>query len=182
MYGKGFGAIDVVEEEALGRGLFTMVIIFLFFALLAGLIMSIHGVINSAGAKVVGLPTMLAFFSVVQAMPALLFILISQPSLGIIGTFAEGWKWFLVAGFMGALIVTVMTLSIPKIGALTTFVLVVLGQIIASAITDHFGLFGLEVKSMNLMKMVSIFIIIAGVALLVKANSASKKTSSSTVK
>lgn len=147
-----------------------MYTIFLLFALTAGLMMGVHGVINSSGSKAVGLPTMLAFFSLVQAIPAFIFILIKQPELGIAGSFVEGWEWFLISGLMGATAVTVITLSINKIGALTSFVLVVLGQIIASAIADHFGFLGIEVKPISLLKIVSILIIIAGVALLVKAN------------
>ncbi|CAM4227310.1 DMT family transporter [Paenibacillus alkaliterrae] len=159
-----------------------MFLIFLFFALAAGLMIGIHGVINSSGAKAVGLPTMLAFFSIVQAIPALIYIFIMKPSLGIVGSFSEGWKWFLVAGLMAAAIVTVMTLSISKIGALTAFALVILGQIIASAIADHFGLLGIEVKPMSMMKVASIFVIIGGVLLLVKSNSANNETESSFVK
>lgn len=152
--------------------------IFLLFALLAGLMIGIHGVINSSGAKAVGLPTMIAFFSIVQAIPAIIFISINQPTLGIAGSLAAGWKWFVLSGLMAATIVTVITLSLSKVGALTAFVLVVLGQIIASAIADHFGLLGIEVKPMNMMKMASILIIIAGVSLLVKANSANSKATS----
>lgn len=158
-----------------------MFIFYLVLALIGGLMIGIHGVVNSAGASAIGLPAMLAFFSIVQALPAIIFILIKKPSHGIVGSLMRGWKWFVVSGFMGATIVTVMTLSISKIGALTAFVIVVLGQIIASAIADHFGLFGIEAKPMNRMKLVSIIIIVAGVSLLVFSDSGNDQAASNNV-
>lgn len=150
-----------------------MNIIFLLFSLLGGVIASLQGVINSAGANEIGLPTMLAFFSIVQAIPAIIFILVKRPTFGLVGSLQKGWKWFLISGLFGATIVTVMTLSIAKIGALTAFVVVVLGQIIASAIADHFGFLGIEVKKLTPLKVVSILIIFAGVSLLVISDSMS---------
>lgn len=154
-----------------------MFTIFLLFALLAGLMLGIQGVINNSGAKAVGLPTMLAFFPIVQGMPTLIYIFIKQPSLGISGSIAEGWEWFIVTGLMSIAIVIGITLPISKIGVLTAFVLVILGQIIASAIADNFGLLGIEVKSINITKVSGIFIIIAGVLLLIKSNSKNTETS-----
>lgn len=149
-----------------------MYIIFLIFALIGGVTVGILGVVNSAGSNVIGIPAMLAFFSIVQAIPAFIYILIKKPSLGVVGSLKRGWKWFLVSGLIGAFIVTILTLAISKIGALTAFVLVVLGQIIASAIADHFGFLGIEAKPISMMKIVSITIIIAGVVLLVLSDSA----------
>lgn len=139
---------------------------------------SIQGVINSSGSNVIGLPAMLAFFSIAQALPALIFILIKRPSLGIKGALNKGWKWIVVSGLVGTTIVTVMTLSISEIGALTAFVLVVLGQIIASAIADHFGFLGIEKQPLNATKVVSILIIFVGVALLVISDSIGDSASS----
>ncbi|CAM4227272.1 DMT family transporter [Paenibacillus alkaliterrae] len=144
-----------------------MYLVFLILSLLSGMTIGIQGVIVSVGANAIGLPAMLSFFSIVQAVPALIYIFIKKPSLGIVGSLVSGWKWFLVSGLFSATIVTIMTLSISKIGALTAFVLVVLGQIIASPIADHFGLLGIEVKPMNRAKFASIMVIIAGVTLLV---------------
>lgn len=141
---------------------------------MAGLLISVHGVINSAGAKVIGLPTMIAWFSIIQALPAIILILFKQPSIGIGGSLIQGFKWYLVSGILGVSIVTVMTLSISQIGALTAFVLVVLGQVIGAAIADHIGLFGIEIKPVNAMRIVSIVIILAGVGLLIKSESLAK--------
>lgn len=147
-----------------------MYIIYLLLALLTGMIISIQGVINSTGASIIGLPAMLAFLSFVQAVPALIYILIKKPAHGVAGSFIRGWKWFLMSGLVAALTVILMTLSITKIGTLTAFVLVILGQIIASATADHFGLFGIERKPINKMKLISMMIIFVGVALLVMSD------------
>jgi len=147
-----------------------MYIIYLLLALLTGMTISIQGVINSTGASIIGLPAMLAFLSFVQAVPSLTYILIKKPAYGVAGSFIRGWKWFLMSGLFAAATVILMTLSITKIGTLTAFVLVILGQIISSAIADHFGLFGIERKPINKMKLISMMIIFAGVALLVMSD------------
>lgn len=46
--------------------------------------------------------------------------------------------WFLVPGIMGLFVITVAPFLILKIGALKLFVAFVFGQIIASALWDHF--------------------------------------------
>ncbi|WP_209124127.1 DMT family transporter [Alkalihalobacillus sp. BA299] len=148
-----------------------MYVIYIIFALLSGLLISIHGVVNSVGAKAIGLPTMIAWFSIIQAIPAIIFILLKRPSMGISGSLVQGFKWYLFSGLIGITIVTIITLSISQIGALTAFVLVVLGQVIGAAIADHFGLFGVEVKPVSVMRIVSILIILAGVGLLIKSES-----------
>ncbi|MGK3945706.1 DMT family transporter, partial [Streptomyces caeruleatus] len=74
-----------------------------------------------------------------------------------------------------------ITVSISKIGALVTFVLVVLGQIITSAIIDHFGLLGMEINPINLLKITSILIILVGVFLLIKPNADDIGTDSSEI-
>lgn len=144
-----------------------MYIFFLLLALFSGMIVSIQGIINSEGAKIIGLPTMLVFFSFVQLMPALFYILIKKPTLGVALSLKRGWKWYILSGLLGTTIAMVMALSISKIGALTVFVLVILGQIIASAIADQVGLFGIKKKKVNKMMLISMMFIIIGVTLLI---------------
>jgi len=50
------------------------------------------------------------------------------------------------------------------------FVLMVLGQIIGATIADQIGLFGLQVKHVTLLKIISIIIILLGVFLLFKSD------------
>lgn len=158
-----------------------MLILFLFFALLTGMMLGVQGVVNSTGEKVIGLPSMLAFLSFVQGIPPLIYILIHKPHLGLLDSIFKGWEWFVITGLMSALTVVGITVSISKIGALVTFVLVVLGQIITSAIIDHFGLLGMEINPINLLKITSILIILVGVFLLIKPNADDIGTDSSEI-
>ncbi|RBW67822.1 DMT family transporter [Bacillus taeanensis] len=149
-----------------------MYVVSIIFALLAGLLISMHGVVNSGGSKVIGLPAMLAWFPIIQAVPALLYILFRQPAIGLGQSLVQGFKWYVISGVLGITIVTVLTLSISKIGALSAFVIVVLGQVIGAALADQFGLFGTPIKPVNTMRIVSIFIIMIGVGLLLKSEPA----------
>jgi transporter family-2 protein len=152
--------------------MFKMYMFSLLMALLSGLLISVHGIVNSMGSKTIGLPAMLAMYSIVQAIPPLLFILFRQQGNGIGQVIAHGLKWYLLSGIIGMIIVTALTFSITQIGSLTAFVIVVLGQVIGAAIADHFGLFGVPIKPVNTLRIVSILIIMIGVGLLIKSEPA----------
>jgi len=49
-------------------------------------------------------------------------------------------KWQLTGGLLGAVYVVVSVLAVPKIGVATTLMAVVSGQLLMSAIIDHYGL------------------------------------------
>jgi bacterial/archaeal transporter family-2 protein len=89
----------------------------------------------------------------------------------------EGWNlassfsspWMIVAGGLGVLMMFSVSSSISSIGTLSVFILVISGQIISSAIIDHFGLFG-SAHPISLQKIGSIFVIMIGVIFLVRAS------------
>ena len=51
-------------------------------------------------------------------------------------------KWQLVGGFMGAIVIFTIILSVPTIGAASTLFAAISGQILISMIIDHYGFFG----------------------------------------
>ncbi|MFB9761436.1 hypothetical protein [Ectobacillus funiculus] len=50
-----------------------MYIVFLIVALASGALIAIQGVSNSVGSKLIGAPAMIAWLSVVQAIPPLIY-------------------------------------------------------------------------------------------------------------
>lgn len=53
-------------------------------------------------------------------------------------------KWNLLGGLLGAVFVTIMIVSVPKVGAASAIFAAIAGQMIISLIIDHFGLFAVQ--------------------------------------
>lgn len=96
-------------------------------ALLSGYLLSIQGVSNTLGSKLMGTLALVATMSLVQTLPPLIFVLLKSPSIGWGAALSQGWKWFVISGIIGIIVVSSLSFSIANLGALTVFVLVILG-------------------------------------------------------
>jgi len=72
-------------------------------------------------------------------------------------------KYLLVGGLFGVMLVIFNSYCFVKIGATMTLTLGLFGQMIFSAIVDHFGLFGMTQNKMIPKKMFGFLIVTAGV-------------------
>ena len=75
--------------------------------------------------------------------------------------------WIWCGGAIGALFVFAATLLVPKLGAASMICLVVLGQVIASLLLDHFGVLGAQ-RPADLVRVFGALLVIVGAALVVK--------------
>jgi transporter family-2 protein len=66
----------------------------------------------------------------------------------------------------GAIFIGLAIILVPKLGAATFIALLVTGQMLASVAFDHFGLFGLVQRSVDLPRVVGVFLLIGGVVLI----------------
>ena len=76
------------------------------------------------------------------------------------------WPLFL-AGLVGVALLWINNRTVPVLGAGVAVALGVLGQLAASTVVDHFGLFGLERRPLRPSKFVGIAVAVAGVYLMV---------------
>jgi transporter family-2 protein len=136
----------------------------LLFAFFAGVLAATQGTINSLVGKTAGQYVMIIGVSLIQALLASLLLFRSGGTLP-----GPILPWIMAAGIMGVGIMFGVSASIPTIGALTAFVLLILGQIVASALIDHFGWFGVTRAPITLQKIGSLLVILAGVYWLVKS-------------
>jgi bacterial/archaeal transporter family-2 protein len=150
-------------------------------AFFGGLMISLQGLLNSVGSKIIGIPALIAWMSIIQAIPPIIYILVRQPSNGIGQSLIQGFKWYAVSGVLGIILVASISFSISKAGALSIFVVLVLGQIIGSAFIDQIGLFGTPVKPLNIMRVLSILLILSGVWLLLKSDPSVESSQSTQV-
>ena len=70
-------------------------------------------------------------------------------------------------GLFGVGLVAISSFCTPKIGATLTMSLSVFGQLIMSALVDHFGWFKKEVKLFNVKRLPGYFLIIIGLLMMV---------------
>ncbi len=77
--------------------------------------------------------------------------------------------WYaLGAGVFGLVILSAVSYTIPRIGAAVTVTLIVTAELILSAILDHFGLLGTEVRPMDLSRTLGIAVLLLGTWLMVR--------------
>jgi transporter family-2 protein len=77
--------------------------------------------------------------------------------------------WYaLGAGVLGLVVLGAINYAIPRSGATTTVILVVIGQIMVSLLIDHFGLFGTEVRPIDVGRLLGIGVVCFGVWLVIR--------------
>jgi transporter family-2 protein len=75
--------------------------------------------------------------------------------------------WIWAGGAIGACLVVVATLLVPKIGAAALICLIVLGQLLGSLLLDHFGVLGAQ-RPADLTRLGGALLVILGAALVVR--------------
>lgn len=134
-------------------------------AVIAGAFLALQGSVNSWLGKTAGQFAMIIGVSAVQILLALgIMIFKKMPFNGILN------PWVLFSGALGVIIMYGISYTVSSIGALQVFVLALLGQIIASTVIDHFGLFGLAQHPVNLLRIASSLVVLAGVVGVIKSS------------
>jgi transporter family-2 protein len=140
--------------------LFTMGVI-------AGSMITIQSVLNSAlGKKTGNLGSVLVL--TIVSISLLLLLIILFPGTANLKSIPGVSEWYLyVGGVLGVAILAAPIFLIPRIGATSTLTALVVGQLFLALIIDHFGLFNFPKTEINLIRIVGIILLVAG-ALLVK--------------
>ncbi|MFT5226283.1 MAG: transporter family-2 protein [Polaribacter sp.] len=149
----------------------SIAIIFIAFAVLAGAMLPVQGVVNSQLGKSldnVVLATLVSF--IVGALTLLLVFL--YRSSGSVSTSLLGLKeappLLFVGGVLGAIYVTAVAALIPKVGVANTMIAVILGQVLLSLLLDHYGVLGVEVREIGWPRIVGASLVLLGLVLVVK--------------
>ncbi len=74
------------------------------------------------------------------------------------------WQW--IGGILGAVMVLNTILAVPRIGALTTVLAMICGNLIMAAVIDHFGWFGLPVTPFGWRRLAGFALVLAGLLLI----------------
>jgi transporter family-2 protein len=137
----------------------------ILLSLVAGVAGSVQVAVSGAFGKRIGVLEATAFGAVFAALLVLTLVL----AAGRIGGVAEGFRqppWLWLNGVMGAIVVTTITFTAPRIGTFATIGLLIAGQLAMGVLIDAFGLFGLERIPLNAARVTGL-VLLAGGALLV---------------
>jgi len=138
-------------------------------AFLTGMAVSIQSGVNSQLRQALNNPVLAATISFGSGFIALLcFQGLVQGGLPTLATIrnVDWWKW--TGGLLGAIYVTTVIITIPRIGAASLVSLSVAGQLVAAILLDHYGLLGFAQHPANVWRMLGGMLIIAGVLLVVR--------------
>ena len=86
------------------------------------------------------------------------------PGIDLTQAFGEPW-WVWIGGLMGVIFITGNVILFPKIGAVETVVLPILGQVIMALVIDNFGLFGAVQTDVGWLRVLGALVVVAGIVL-----------------
>lgn len=99
-------------------------------------------------------------------------ILIAIPIIMIGGGNLGNWRslpWYaLGAGSMGLIVVAGVSFMIPRVGVATAITLIIAGQLVISSVLDHYGLVGVDIRQMDLQRVLGLIIVFIGAWLTVR--------------
>ena len=87
---------------------------------------------------------------------------------GALGNYRSVPWYALISGVSGLVILSAISYTIPRVGTVATVTLVVAGQLFLSVMLDHFGVFGLEVRHLDLQRLIGLAVLFVGVWLTVR--------------
>ncbi|HAF16791.1 MAG: DMT family transporter [Thermacetogeniaceae bacterium] len=137
----------------------------LLSAAIAGVSMALQGSFNTALSKVIGL--MEANFVVhVIGTATLLVMLCLGLGHGNLTRLGDA-PWFAyLGGILSIVILYTVMASISKLGVAVATTVIIVGQVSAALIIDHFGLFGLRAIPFTWWKLLGIILLAAGAKLM----------------
>lgn len=84
----------------------------------------------------------------------------------------QNWRslsWYMLgSGFFGVLLYLTINHTMPRLGATTALALIIIGQLSMGVLIDHFGLFGVAIRQLDLWRAAGLLFLLAGGYLIVR--------------
>jgi len=145
-----------------------MIFGFIILAVLIGVLMPIQAGLNAELTRHLKHPYLGAFLSLSIGSLIIFIPVLINGSYMELKRISETPPHLLLGGVLGAIFVSSSLYLIPKMGATALISAFITGQLIGSIIIDHFGLLGLSSYPLNLNRICGIFLLFAGVLLVVR--------------
>ncbi len=142
---------------------------YILLAFLTGIAVTVQAGVNANLRQAMTSPVLAAAISFGSGFLSLALVLLA--SRGTIPPFetiknVSWWKW--TGGVIGAVYVTTVIISVPKIGTANLVSLSVAGQLLAAVVLDHYGLLGFAHHAANGWRLFGLALIMIGVLLVVR--------------
>jgi len=132
-------------------------------AVAAGAMIGIQPAVNAALARHIASPFAAAFVSLtVSALVLLPFVAALGGKIDLSAAASAPW-WVWIGGIAGAAFVVSGLTIAPLLGVAFFISAVVAGQLIAAALIDHFGLFGMVIRPISPWRLFGLLLTAAGV-------------------
>lgn len=132
-----------------------------------GASVGVQPVINARLGNFAGNPALAALMSTLTSTTILLiYVLIIRPELPAMAVLRSGPWWMWTGGLIGAVYVAVSLNIAQRLGATTLVAVILVGQMIAALIVDHFGLLGLAEHPISPLRILGVLLLVAGVVLI----------------
>ena len=141
--------------------------LYLMLALVTGAGVAVMAVFNSRLGGLLGGPfwAAAAQFSVALSVVLTAAFATRQPAPNTTGLGGAPW-WVWTGGVFSATFVVVSTLLTPRLGVAVTLATIIVGQVSAALVVDHFGLFGGPVVRVSLTRIAGVGLLLAGITLM----------------
>ncbi len=88
------------------------------------------------------------------------------------GELINEWRslpWYMLGcGAFGLVLYLSLTHTIPRVGATTAITLLIVGQLLAGLVIDHFGAFGVVTRTVDASRIAATLLLLAGAYLMVR--------------
>lgn len=134
---------------------------------MAGAGVAAQAVINARLRLILGAPLWAAAtqFAVGLALILLVALATRQPAPLTAGLPRAPW-WIWLGGVFGATFIVVSIVLTPRLGAALMLASMIVGQLVAALLIDHYGLFGAEVIRLTPIRIIGAALLVAGVLLI----------------
>ena len=139
---------------------------YLLLALATGAGVAVMAVFNARLGGLLGGPFWAATAQFSVALSVVLAVAFAtQPAPITSGLGSAPW-WVWTGGVFSATFIVVSTFLTPRLGVAVTLATIIVGQLSAALVVDHFGLFGGPVVRVSLARVAGVALLLAGITLM----------------
>ena len=84
----------------------------------------------------------------------------------------QEWRnlpWYMLGcGAFGLILYLSLSHTVPRVGATAAIALLIVGQLLAGMVIDHYGAFGIATRALDLNRIVAVILLLAGAYLIVR--------------
>ena len=144
-------------------------LIYFVLALITGALIPIQAATNAAFSKSIGNASITGLMVFIVGLLGMVFyVLVSRVSMPTVQQLTAAPAYGYLGGLIVAIYVIMITILAPRIGVGTAIGFIVTGQIICAVIIDHFGLFNVAIRSIDVSRFIGVLLITAGVYFVMK--------------